>query len=105
MGCMGIQVSWCRLEVELGSPKALHAGHPCVINKEAPPLIVAALSLKTHVPVQVPTGKLLGLSERKSHAKAQNSIYTCTDRCIMPCIPFPGHAHLHTLAYVLPMAH
>ena len=52
--CEGVhpQVSWCRLEVELSTPKAINAKDPSLANREPPPLVVAALSLKTHLPAQ-----------------------------------------------------
>jgi len=41
------QVSWCKLEVELASPKAVAAGAAELAQRDPPPLVVAALNLKT----------------------------------------------------------
>ena len=47
----GAQVSWCKLEVKLDGPKKITAG--CASRQHPPPLIVAALNLKTTLNAQV----------------------------------------------------
>ena len=48
--CMLLQVSWCKLEVKLSSPKMVTAG--CASRQHPPPLVVAALNLKTTLGAQ-----------------------------------------------------
>ncbi len=48
--CLLLQVSWCKLEVKLGSPKMVTAG--CANRQHPPPLVVAALNLKTTLGAQ-----------------------------------------------------
>ena len=50
---MNTQVSWCKLEVELASPKAVAAGTAELAKRDAPPLVVAALNLKTVLQAKV----------------------------------------------------
>lgn len=47
------QVSWCKLEVELASRKAVAAGTAELAKRDAPPLVVAALNLKTVLQAKV----------------------------------------------------
>lgn len=47
------QVSWCKLEVELTSPKAISTGVADLAKRDAPPLVVAALNLKTVLQAKV----------------------------------------------------
>lgn len=47
------QVSWCKLEVELASPKNIITASAESQNQEVPPLVVAALNLKTRFNAQV----------------------------------------------------
>jgi hypothetical protein len=47
-----LQVSWCKLEVRLDSPKAITAG--CPGRSDPPKLVVAALNLKTTLHPQAP---------------------------------------------------
>jgi DNA polymerase alpha subunit A len=44
-----LQVSWCKVELELTSPKSVLADpmHPAIAGRAAPPLTVASISLKT----------------------------------------------------------
>jgi hypothetical protein len=46
-----LQVSWCKVEVTLDSPKSLitDAGHVGITNRPAPPVTVASISLKTMI--------------------------------------------------------
>ena len=47
------QVSWCKLEVEVVSPKNIITTSAEAQNQEVPPLVVAALNLKTRFNAQV----------------------------------------------------
>lgn len=47
---MLVQVSWCKLEVKLSGPKTITAG--CANRQQPPPLVVAALNLKTTIGAQ-----------------------------------------------------
>lgn len=49
-GC--VQVSWCKLEVEVSTPKSITTSAEGQ-NQEVPPLVVAALNLKTRFNAQV----------------------------------------------------
>lgn len=51
--CAPQQVSWCALEVGLDSPKCI-ASSGSAGPQEPPPLVVAALNLKTTLHPQVP---------------------------------------------------
>ena len=46
-------MSWCKLEVELATPKAVTASTPELAKRDAPPLVVAALNLKTVLQAKV----------------------------------------------------
>ena len=48
--CWLLQVSWCKLEVKLSSAKMVTAG--CANRQHPPPLVVAALNLKTTLGAQ-----------------------------------------------------
>ena len=54
--------SWCTLEVEVDSHKAVTPSSGELANKEAPPLTVAALSLKTMLNSQTATNEVVGVS-------------------------------------------
>ena len=47
------QVSWCKLEMVVGSPKNIITTSAEAQNQEVPPLVVAALNLKTRFNAQV----------------------------------------------------
>ena len=47
---MHLQVSWCKLEVKLSGPKNVTSG--CANRQHPPPLVVAALNLKTTLGAQ-----------------------------------------------------
>ena len=47
------QVSWCKLEVELASPKSIMRSTAEGQPQDVPPLVVAALNLKTRFNAQV----------------------------------------------------
>lgn len=82
----GEQVSWCRLEVELASPKAIHSSPPGLAGREAPPLVVAALSLKTYLPSQV---SLMQALQAEALAAPVFSHGSCLC-CMYACMTFPG---------------
>ena len=46
-------MSWCKLEVELTTPKAVAAGAAELAKRDAPPLVAAALNLKTVLQAKV----------------------------------------------------
>lgn len=50
-------MSWCGLEVELASPKAVAAGAAALAQREPPPLVVAALNLKTVLQAKARAGR------------------------------------------------
>ncbi|KAK9841868.1 hypothetical protein WJX81_008187 [Elliptochloris bilobata] len=58
----GIQVSWCKLEVELASPKAVSAGAAELAKRDPPPLVVAALNLKTVLQAKAATNEVVAAS-------------------------------------------
>lgn len=47
-----MQVSWCKFEVEVADWKTISAGGQCA-SRELPPLVVAALNIKTVVDPEV----------------------------------------------------
>ncbi len=49
----GLQVSWCKLEVELTTPKSVLMASADGQPQDVPPLVVAALNLKTRFDAQV----------------------------------------------------
>ena len=49
-----MQVSWCKLEVEVTTPKSIMMASAEGPSQEVPPLVVAALNLKTRFNAQVP---------------------------------------------------
>lgn len=49
---LNLQVSWCKLELEVGSSKNISSA-PAQIRQDTPPLAVAALNLKIAVNPQV----------------------------------------------------
>ena len=59
---MLLQVSWCKLEVKLGSPKTVTAG--CANRQQPPPLVVAALNLKTTIGTQASSNKSTMLAQQ-----------------------------------------
>jgi len=54
----GLQVSWCKLEVELITPKSVLMASADGQPQDVPPLVVAALNLKTRFNAQVPYASL-----------------------------------------------
>ena len=49
-----MQVSWCKLEVEVTTPKSVMMASAEGQPQDVPPLVVAALNLKTRFNAQVP---------------------------------------------------
>lgn len=52
LSCLNLQVSWCKLELEVGSSKNISSA-PAQTRQDTPPLAVAALNLKIAVNPQV----------------------------------------------------
>lgn len=68
----GLQVSWCKLEVELTTPKSVLMASADGQPQNVPPLVVAALNLKTRFNAQVPRVSLF-LCRHASHVSEQVS--------------------------------
>ena len=62
---MLVQVSWCKLEVKLSGPKTITAG--CANRQQPPPLVVAALNLKTTIGTQASSNKSTMLAQQPVH--------------------------------------
>lgn len=60
------QVSWCKLEVEVTTPKSVMMASAEGQPQDVPPLVVAALNLKTRFNAQVP---MLGFLCHKEHSQ------------------------------------
>ena len=74
-------MSWCKLEVEVTTPKGLLTASAEGQPQEVPPLVVAALNLKTRFNAQVcyPTPFCLGLSsEGALNSSPQSTSYIPT---------------------------
>jgi hypothetical protein len=63
-------VSWCGLEVELASPKAVAAGAAELAQREPPPLVVAALNLKTVLQVKARAARAARARPRRRQRRA-----------------------------------
>ena len=59
-----MQVSWCKLEVELTTPKSVMMASAEGQPQDVPPLVVAALNLKTRFNAQVPSAHIPPISRR-----------------------------------------
>lgn len=53
-----MQVSWCKLEVEVTTPKSVMMASAEGQPQDVPPLVVAALNLKTRFNAQVPASTI-----------------------------------------------
>ena len=72
-----MQVSWCKLEVEVTTPKSVMMASAEGQPQEVPPLVVAALNLKTRFNAQVPCSHICLPTSRK-HSLLQQDHCLCT---------------------------
>ena len=70
-----MQVSWCKLEVEVTTPKSVMMASAEGQPQDVPPLVVAALNLKTRFNAQVPASTLP--SNKQTHAKLHCALLCC----------------------------
>ena len=73
-----MQVSWCKLEVEVATPKSVMMASAEGQPQDVPPLVVAALNLKTRFNAQVPPA---------THAVDKQGASTCCKRATACALP------------------
>lgn len=72
-----MQVSWCKLEVEVATPKSVMMPSAEGQPQDVPPLVVAALNLKTRFNAQVPASITTSNEQTTSHARLHGTILSC----------------------------
>ena len=79
-----MQVSWCKLEVELTTPKSVLMASAEGQPQDVPPLVVAALNLKTRFNAQVnpPGSAFLHLYTIVSRMEADHECLMLHGSCI-----------------------